>query len=185
MSESLVELAKRFPLTDKGTAHSYLEVYEELFAPLREEPLLILEIGVSFGDSLKLWDAYFPNAKVWGCDNDPGSYKDERVLSIDATDQQAVLKAFGPIQFDLIIEDASHRIWDQVAIYRNFRDRLTPGGLYVIEDIADLDTPPRIGNTPNRETYLGLDPSRKIELVDRRSIHNRWDDVLLIIRDQR
>lgn len=179
---TLVELAPQFPNTDKGTAHSYLEVYDGLFGPVRESVRSVLEVGVSWGDSLKMWDAYFPNAKVYGCDIGT-AYLDDRVKVLDATDRNAVGAAYGGQQFDIIIEDASHRIWDQVATYANLKDHVAPGGIYVIEDIADLDTEPRINGTPNRETYLNIDPAKRVTLIDRRAIKNRWDDVLLVIRD--
>ena len=158
-------------------------MYEELFARWRLLPIKLLEIGVDTGDSLRLWDAYFPNGRVFGCDNNPKAYKDDRVKIMDATNCYEVETAFGGIFFDIIIDDASHRIWDQIAIYRNLSPHLFKDGIYVIEDVADLDSPPRIGTRPNRDVYLNLDPTRQVELIDRRHINHRFDDVLLVIRD--
>src|SRR5688572_1688350 len=41
--------------------HHYLEIYERHFEPLRqrEQPLRILELGVSRGGSLEIWRQYF------------------------------------------------------------------------------------------------------------------------------
>ena len=181
--ETLAQIAARFPQTDKGTIHSYLEVYERLFERLRLKPITLLEIGVCSGDSLRMWDAYFPNGKVYGVDNDPTAYQDQRVRILDATSTFAVESEFFGRKFDIIIDDASHRIWDQIAIYRNFSPHLAKDGIYVIEDVADLATDPRIGPWPNRDVYLQLDPTRSVELVDLRHVHDRFDDVLLIIRD--
>ena len=40
----------------------------ERFAPLKTEPLRVLEIGIERGGSLLMWRDYFPNAQVFGID---------------------------------------------------------------------------------------------------------------------
>jgi hypothetical protein len=45
--------------TDKS---AYADLYVDLLEPLRYSSLNILEVGVLFGSSLKLWAQYFPNA---------------------------------------------------------------------------------------------------------------------------
>src|SRR6185369_13519508 len=54
---------------DKGTVHSYIEVYEELFAPYRKKAKNILEIGLMSGESLRMWTEYF-SGNVFGIDCD-------------------------------------------------------------------------------------------------------------------
>src|SRR5262245_6318262 len=50
----------------------YLGVYETLFAPLREKPITLLEIGVQNGGSLEIWGEYFRNATaIVGVDINP------------------------------------------------------------------------------------------------------------------
>jgi hypothetical protein len=53
---------------DKGTqrnaGHSYTYYYDKLFTPLRDKPILMLEIGICGGGSLKMWYEYFPNATM-------------------------------------------------------------------------------------------------------------------------
>src|SRR5271165_6687368 len=52
---------------DKGTAHSYIDVYAELLAPMRERAVEVLEIGVGpEALSLRLWRAFFPRALIVG-----------------------------------------------------------------------------------------------------------------------
>ena len=49
----------------------YLDVYEELFAPFRERPISILEMGIQNGGFIEVLAAYFPKAvKIVGCDID-------------------------------------------------------------------------------------------------------------------
>jgi hypothetical protein len=48
--------------TDKASSgHNYLEFYESFFAPLRENQLTVLEIGVYQGASLKTGSSAIPS----------------------------------------------------------------------------------------------------------------------------
>lgn len=59
------------PASDKGTAHSYLHKYNELFEPYTTKSILnVLEIGICQGGSIALWHEYFQNAtNIVGIDN--------------------------------------------------------------------------------------------------------------------
>ncbi len=127
--------------TDKASFHhNYLEFYEGFFAPLRNEALTILEIGVLNGASLKTWEEYFPNAKVIGADIMPATKKFEqgRVV-IELLDQSnieeltRVAVKHGP--FDIIIEDGSHMWEHQITTLRTLFPFVKDGGIYVVEDL--------------------------------------------------
>jgi SAM-dependent methyltransferase len=141
--------------SDKGSqiqcAHQYSRVYEKLFAPLRDEPLRILEIGLARVEagrecpSLRVWLDYFPNAQVFGFDIEDHSdfvHERARVYRGDQGDP-ATLRAFkrwvgGPM--DIIIDDGSHYFHHQQTSLANLFDLLKPGGLYIIEDLHVRDT---------------------------------------------
>jgi hypothetical protein len=53
--------------TDKAT-HRYTSVYEKLFRPWRETAGKVLEIGIDFGNSLRMWQEYFTKAEIHGID---------------------------------------------------------------------------------------------------------------------
>jgi len=171
---------------DKNSTHSYIPVYEELLAPYRLDPRnKILEIGLFSGHSLLMWEEYF-QGDVYGidCSDQPhGGMMDLRPLIalgthkisiFDASDPIRVEKYFKGIQFNVIIEDASHDINQQVEIYNNFKSYLAPDGIYIIEDVQDID------NT--RSIFEALDPKRTIQILDRRQVKNRYDDVLIVIK---
>jgi hypothetical protein len=70
----------------------YLTEYDRLFAPWRDKPIRLLEIGIQNGGSLEIWSQFFPNAeKIVGCDIDLActrlKYDDKRVAVVvaDAT----------------------------------------------------------------------------------------------------
>ena len=50
---------------------AYIPIYERLFEPIRLMPISILELGVFNGGSIKVWEQYFPYAKIAGIDLNP------------------------------------------------------------------------------------------------------------------
>lgn len=180
---------------DKGDVHGYIPVYEQLLAPYRRPGVRFLEIGLFHGASLRMFEEYFavppmprrspfPAAVGIDCSDRPhdgmadlrpmiaSGNHDIRLLN--AADPKAVHAWFlNDAPFDVIIEDAGHAVADQLAIYANFRDRLAPGGLYIIEDIENIDR--------DRAVFYGIDPTRRVEIIDCRSVKGRFDDVLVVI----
>ena len=63
----LCEIGKKCK-TDKQW-HGYTKVYYEIMKDFREKPINIFEIGVYFGASLKMWEEFFGNGKIFGIDN--------------------------------------------------------------------------------------------------------------------
>ena len=61
----MTEVYKRHE-TDKGSTHSYIEFYERLLEPYRQKPCTLMEIGVAWGGSLKMWRDFLPQAKIIG-----------------------------------------------------------------------------------------------------------------------
>jgi len=138
----LLELALQFPhspkLSDPETIHYFVE-YERLLRPVRNAAVNLLEIGVFKGDSLRLWQAYLPASRISGIDVD--RHPDASGLRVFVGDQKdlgflaSVVEQAG--LFDVIIDDGSHVMADQIATLRYlFRHGLRPGGAYVIEDLG-------------------------------------------------
>lgn len=155
--------------TDKGSAHSYIEVYDDL---LKDKKVgVMLEIGVFKGYSLAMWQEFFPLALVLGLDIDLTHVEmpNLKVIQGDATNYEFLRETFGHLRFDLVIDDGSHLLEDQIKSFEAFRLLMNQGSLYVIEDIQDPATYDRL---------LALDPAAR--LIDRRSVKNRYDDVLIV-----
>jgi SAM-dependent methyltransferase len=125
--------------TDKGS--NYLAFYEAFFAPHRSRPINLLELGLHRGGSAQMWRDYFQYGQVFGVDLNPVSLSDTTRIHVfvgDATDRglyDHIATETGIGQFDIIIDDASH-IGANVrkSFEYLFRERLAPGGIYVIED---------------------------------------------------
>ncbi|WP_019628280.1 glycosyltransferase [Thioalkalivibrio sp. AKL10] len=128
-------------VSDKWSGN--LDVYEDLFAPRRYDPIRLFEIGVQNGGSLELWSKYFTSAElILGCDIDPAcaelSFHDPRikVMSGDACAPATVreVDACGGA-FDVVIDDGSHHVTDVVRAFGKYFPRVRPGGIYVVEDL--------------------------------------------------
>lgn len=165
LAEIYAALCKTGTCSDKGTTHSYVDVYEELLAPYRSIRARVLEIGVQYGYSLRLWQEYFDDGFVWGVDIAPVLGGVPGLILGDATHELGL-----PWGWDIIIDDGSHRVHDQAATYQLLYPRLAPGGLYVIEDVqSDADC----------EKLLTVAP---FEVIDLRNVKGRYDDVMLVAR---
>ena len=93
---------------------NYGDIYDKHFAPFRDQPINILEIGVLKGGSMRLWEKYFPKANIFGIDIDEEclQYQSDRT-KIFIGDQGDVsflrnVKAKVP-RIDILIDDGSHR----------------------------------------------------------------------------
>ena len=119
--------------TDKGPAgHNYTEYYERHFAPMREKAFDLLEIGTQTGESLLLWEDYFPNARIVGVDIAPIiEVNTERVSTVVCD-----IKDYRPDRaFSIVIDDGSHDPRDVVEALNELWKVLAPGGWYAIEDM--------------------------------------------------
>ena len=152
--------------TDKASSyHNYLNVYETFFAPLRNDQLTILEIGVFNGASLRTWEEYFPKAKIIGVDIVPASRWHERNrVTIELADQSNVehltrlAMKHGP--FDIIIEDGSHMWEHQITSLRTLFPFLKDGGIYIVEDLQT-----NYGSM--QEKYKGVASSTCVEYLEK------------------
>lgn len=135
------ETVDHVPLSKTALAH-YFRNYEEFLGPLREQPLDMLELGVAYGDSLKYWESWLPNARITGLDTKPCpvEFTSGRVATYVGEQQdRALLDRIGreraPGGFDIIIDDAAHvGQLARICFWHLFENHLKPGGLYFIED---------------------------------------------------
>lgn len=132
----------------------YIATYKELLAPLKDKPVTILELGVLSGASLLMWYEYFThqNSKIIGLDMSPpvnleALYPQDHEVNLchfrehvfqyqgqqdDDYLLESIIQKHGP--FDIVIDDASHRLAPTAASFRGLKDHVKPGGLYIIED---------------------------------------------------
>ena len=122
---------------------SYIDFYWNLFSPIKDQKLDILEIGIENGGSLEIWAQFFPNAgKIMGYDIDPKcgtlTFDDSRIqVSIgDSSSKEAGANIENSTSnLGIVIDDGSHKSSDIIRSFLLFFPQLRPGGLYVIEDL--------------------------------------------------
>jgi hypothetical protein len=159
---------------DKGSLHSYIEVYAREMTKTRDVDLL--EVGVWEGHSLAMWEDYFTGSRVIGVDVDLSRCKfDVDARQCDATSKEALDSTLGDSVFDYIIDDGSHRPDHQVRSFELLWDRVKPGGKYFIEDIDNDDALVSIGETIAR---MGVE----FTVYDLRDKKGRWDDIMVVAR---
>lgn len=162
---------------DKGGCHSYIDAYKTLLAPYRGG-CNFMEIGLALGLSLAMWREYMPASTIVGADLsivfDPKPHVDSGTILVvgDATKPEFTGRLPKDMKFDVIIDDASHQSADQIATFKLLKPLMNPGGIYVIEDILNLNA--------TRSLFSDLHPSMMI--YDQREVKGRYDDVLIVYR---
>jgi len=144
----LCELAKKYG-TDKYPW--YTPFYDLILEDIRFTTRSVLEIGIGTpksmehvpgyrpGASLRMWQDYFPCAKIYGIDIH-SLCGDARIETryCDQSDAKQLLvigNEWGP--FDLIVDDGSHDPIDQFQSCVTLFPYLRPGGVYIIEDVNE------------------------------------------------
>jgi trans-aconitate methyltransferase len=161
---------------DKGTAHTYITEYQRLLQPYRNNST-VLEIGLCMGESLLMWEEYFINSKVFGVDISSKFLEElmkdgkHNIIIADAT-KKTILEYFSKETFDVIIDDGSHLLEDQVNTFKLFKEKMNPGGTFIIEDVGNIDY--------SKDVFTSLHD--KIEIIDNRHIKRRNDDVLVVYK---
>lgn len=116
--------------TDKGYYHQYEYMYANIFANFI--PDSILEIGVKEGNSILAWQQLFPKANITGMDitkkNLVTKLPFKYLIGSSTTFDVSTLG-----NFDVIIDDGSHRVEDQIETFKNFKDKFNY--YYIVEDV--------------------------------------------------
>lgn len=142
--------------SDKNLS-GYTPYYVEIFESIREKKIELLEIGIGTviqhapssmantriknykpGASLRSWQEYFPNAKIFGGDIQLDTqFEEDRIKTFlfDSTKKFECDVTLQDMMFDIIIDDGWHSYEAQLNTFDNLFSRVKKGGYYVIEDI--------------------------------------------------
>lgn len=120
-----------------SSKHSvYWDVYENIFSSFDlNQNINLLEIGVDTGTGMELLKRVFPNSKICGIDIRNLSSSVGKVWVGDQKDEKfldSVNSNEGP--FDIIIDDGSHMMDDQIKTFEFLFPKMNPGGIYLVED---------------------------------------------------
>jgi hypothetical protein len=100
----------------------------------------MLEIGVWNGQSMRMWERYFPNAEIFGIDIDDcclDSSSDRTHIYIMNQSNKEELGALCDYagEFFIACDDGSHVAKDMIASFDVVYPYVSKGGFYIIEDI--------------------------------------------------
>jgi len=132
----------------------YGKIYERHFAPIKDNPIRLLELGVAHGASMRSWMDYFSYANLIGFDQFTGPDGARvfetvgaelagrgRLFKFNQSSRESIIQAIqfaggkdGP--FDVIIDDCSHYDHDQQISLGILFKYLKFGGMYFIEDVC-------------------------------------------------
>ncbi len=164
--------------TDKNTTHSYINhLYNSLFLDKRQSATNVLEIGVHHGGSILLWRDYFINATIDAIDiHDCYDKLDTDRINHIVSDAYNVNVIENLKNYDIIIDDGPHTLNSIYFIIDNYLSLLKNNGICIIEDIQDYSWFEYItSKIPKQYSF---------NIVDLRSIKNRYDDMILVIRKE-
>lgn len=154
-SSELSRICKKYEdYTDKGSTgpyyikHNYTEIYGDLLRYYKNRKNNILEIGIRQGGSLKMWEEYFKNSTIYGIDLTLKEIKVNteklRIFQGNAYDKSVINNYFDNIKFDVIIDDGSHSVQDQITCLNLYSELLTDDGILIIEDISCIEDAKKI-----------------------------------------
>lgn len=149
---TLTEIANRIG-TDKGTqhfeSHSYTEIYQKFFDPIKDNKIKMLEIGIADprfpGASIQMWTEFFTNLEFIGFDINKNAkvYEKENVKVFigdqsNKNDLENCVNDYGG-NYDIIIDDGIHHHSHHIVSFESLYPYLKSGGLYIIEDLHAYD----------------------------------------------
>jgi hypothetical protein len=119
----------------------YFEIYDRHLKHLRGEKINMLEIGISHGGSLEMWNYYFgPNVTIYAVDINPECKKFENEntkIFIGSQEDEGFLKKLKSSipAIDLLIDDGGHTMKQQITTFDILFDQVKDDGIYICEDL--------------------------------------------------
>jgi len=161
---------------------SYLALYDRLFAPFRNRPIRLLEIGIQNGGSLEIWSQYFKTiTAIVGCDIDDKcralTYDNPKVSVIVGNALNGMVRDqisdISP-EFDIIIDDGSHDSKDIIGAFAQYFPLLAEGGIFVAEDLHCSFWKGYTGGLANQQSSIEFF-KRLVDIVNHAHWEEDWD----------
>lgn len=197
--EPLEYLAYKYGTDKSKDDHKYVDIYASLFSPSRFDFMNVMEIGVAAGQSIQLWNDFFPRANIFAMDfqiRDAVLTNLQRLQRVKillcnalvASEVDVALANYiekgelGQEQqaaelMDLIIDDANHERYEQELVLANTWRFLKPGGHYVIEDVdaqsdgLDFELAPELLMASTRHIFR----DNHVAFIDCAVGHRNWE----------
>ena len=169
--------------------HHYFKIYDKYFKKFVGKNPKILEIGVSQGGSLEMWNYYFDKeCTIYGIDVHPSCLIVPKLLQstnihIEIGDQENrdfwknYLK--NKPKFDIIIDDGGHTMNQQIVTYEELYDHLSDNGVYLCEDVHTSYWSDYGGGLNEKQTFIEYS-KRFIDMINFYHIRNYSSEEELI-----
>lgn len=138
----------------------YFDIYERHFSRFKNQPVVLLEIGVFGGGSLAMWRDYLgPQSQVIGLDINPEclQHKAEGIdIFIGSQDDPDVIREIlekYPV-IDGVIDDGSHNMVHMIASFELLYHRISSNGVYLVEDTCCCYWPHFGGGLGKNDTFI-------------------------------
>jgi len=131
---------------EKIGAHGYAKIYETVFNGLKEKKINILELGSFYGNAAAALFFYFDKANIFSADINPDMFKytSSRIANFytDSSSRNSLKNDLisKKNNFDIIIEDASHMLKDQILSLFMLFPLVNPGGYFIVEELDFPET---------------------------------------------
>lgn len=154
----------------------YFDIYERHLERFRGQSPVMLEIGVFGGGSLHMWKEYFgEGCKIIGVDINPeceqhkatdidiyiGSQDDPQLI-------ETILQDYPHI--DIVLDDGSHVMRHMVASFELLYERISPNGVYMVEDTHTCYWPEYEGGLNQPGSFIEFAKQR---IDDINAVHSR------------
>jgi len=124
-----------------------------------------------------MWKEYFKKSIIYGIDITlkavTVNLDNCKIFKGNAYDKNIVNKYFNNTKFDVIIDDGSHSVPDQIKCLNLYSDLLTDDGILIIEDISSIQCAKKIINN-----FKGK--INKCSIIDRTHCIPSLDDINVI-----
>lgn len=201
--QELIDLFRKYSL-DK-LYHRYEDLYYEILKDNKHNIKNMLEIGIgtidetkvssmygykinlaqeyTFGNSLRAWRDYLPNANIYGIDVDENTmFEEDRIKTYCSSsfDKDKMDKILSNIdKFDLIIDDGLHTLEANITTLEIVFPYLKDGGYYVIEDVNERPDC-LINDFLKDERFLNIVNGRTYTIHE--NLHPHFTRVITIIK---
>ncbi len=163
--------------------HHYFKIYDRHFSKFIGKDPTILEIGVSQGGSLEMWNHYFNGqCTIYGVDNRSHCLKVPEQLGAKnihvALGDQGSRKFWREYlknkpRFDIVIDDDGHTMRQQIITYEELYDHVADNGVYLCEDLHTSYWKEFGGGLNDPATFVEYSKN----FIDMLNFHHIRDDV--------
>lgn len=163
--------------TDKATYHYYLDFYETY---LPKQIKHLLEIGVEYGNSLKMWKEFYGQESIIeGWDIYPRNVDGCIVKKIDQSNRLEIEENTKDCKYDIIIDDGGHQ---RSGIETSLSILFPKTKIYIVEDLhACTETIPSLLATWY-SAYSKMDEAKYINKYKKvLGVYNRNNESISII----